>query len=148
MRFFGLCLVFLAPCSVWSYRWSERTTVRSQRTEEESHLPKIKFSSSNGNDAQVSRSFHSTNPELAQIPWDIVQCYVNGTLWDKVSNRVPFSINTFAHIIRKLENHPRARAWSAGQLAANIIHKGSAQYSRLILNMYICPTTLHAGTKP
>ena len=112
-------LVCLIGCA-GSYRWSERTTVRSQRTQQEAEEPAIKFV--NKPIAEVTRNFMNVNPELTEIPSDIVQCYVNRTLWDAVQS-VPFSMHTMASIVRRLETHPRARTWTAGRMAANLIHK-------------------------
>ena len=72
--------------------------------------------------AKVSPNSYLLNDELAKIPGDILQCYVNGTLWAHMQ-RVPFSMNTLAYVIRKLESHPGTSTWSAGQMAANIIHR-------------------------
>ena len=71
--------------------------------------------------ADVASTFNSISPELARIPSDVVKCYVNSTLWSRV-NRVPFSIKTLTTIVRKLEGDTRISSWTAGRLAANIIH--------------------------
>ena len=102
--------------------------------------------------AEVASTFNSFSPELGEIPLDIVQCYVNSSLWAAVQ-KVPFSIQvkllisfsivqfthasffqTLSSIVRKLEGHSAsASAWSAGRMAANIIHRfrfDGIQYDR------------------
>ena len=41
--------------------------------------------------AEVASRFNSFSPELGEIPLDIVQCYVNSSLWAAVQ-KMPFSI--------------------------------------------------------
>ena len=41
--------------------------------------------------AEVASTFNSFSPELGEIPLDIVQCYVNSSLWAAVQ-KMPFSI--------------------------------------------------------
>lgn len=62
------------------------------------------------------------DPELANIPPDIVECYTNINLWDRY-RRLPSSIESLVALLRKAELHPAVRNWSPGRLAANLIHK-------------------------
>ncbi len=62
------------------------------------------------------------DPELAQIPDDILRCYSDRRLWDRFS-RLPSSLASLTAAIRKVELHPKVRQWTPGRLAASLIHR-------------------------
>jgi hypothetical protein len=73
-----------------------------------------------GDTSQESRFI--TDPELAQIPQDIINCYLDVKLWDRYS-RLPSSIESLVALLRKVELHPAVRNWTPGRLAADLVHK-------------------------
>ena len=49
-----------------------------------------------------------TNPELSQIPDNIIKCYTDRNLWDRF-NRLPYNVDSLIAIIRKIELHPEVK---------------------------------------
>ena len=72
-------------------------------------------------EAGGSRLF-SNDPELTNIPKDIMECYTNMKLWDRYG-RLPTNVESLVALLRKAELHPSVRNWAPGRLAANLIHK-------------------------
>ena len=75
--------------------------------------------------AQVSRDGAGRalfDPEIAQIPEDILICYTDRKLWDRRA-RHPASIDNLVAILRKIELDSHVSGWSPGKLAATVIHR-------------------------
>ena len=71
--------------------------------------------------AREDRGFFS-DPEMASIPQDIINCYMDTRLWDRY-RRIPTNIESLVAILRKAEMHPAVRNWTPRRLAANLIHR-------------------------
>ena len=62
------------------------------------------------------------DPEIAQIPDDILICYTDRDLWDR-RKRHPASIDNLVAILRKIELDSHVSGWSPGKLAATVVHR-------------------------